>query len=594
MAFGLLLLSLLFVVSQRPCSFASARTPGPWQMFFNNSKSVGPDGPWRVVTIGVGFPDQWCDLYPGGQGATLLVSREVCQQQNLTCPFPPPQSYNPDKVRKAGLKDGSQSDEITPRQWDPERAQALNLTGSARYHSERLFIRDARESHYVESAHVLVSSSFALQYPGGTLAPLSVGLLGMGAPTDTMEAPIQNGSTLDRPTLLAGLAAQDVIGSRSWGLHIGSVKYNISGSLVFGGYDQSRILGEVATFDNETTRIVNITTNIFDGVIGGGGSAGLDRTRNGMRLNHTSRPMEALLDASVPYMYLPPAVCESMARALDLELDANLQLYLWKRVDSPSSIVNTSSHVSFQFSDARNKQVTVRVPLALLNLTLESPLVTQPTPYFPCRPTPAGDSQPYRLGRAFLQAAFVARNWESGKLFVAQAPGPNHRDLDIKRISGSDTALVASPNPPTWNSTWEGVLELLTSSTESEPASRNPVTGSRNPDTDTRQKDSAAAAVRAKDIRIGVGVAVPLAILLSVAGVIVFLYRRRRRLRQQQPEQPREIINPCADLGGCHEVPGDGKYSYPPPPGEMPGQDMAYEVDSQESCPKATIGRESV
>ncbi len=594
MAPVLLLLSVLSLLGPWPGSLvlgASTRTPAPWQMFFNNSKSVGPDGPWRVVTIGVGFPDQWCDLYPGGQGATVLVSREVCQQQNLTCPSPPVQLYNPDK-NQAESNDSARSEEIAPSQWDSGRAQALNLTGRAQYHLERLFVRDDRESHFVEDAGVLVSSGYASQYAGGAHVPLSVGLLGMGTSAGTVGLSMEDGSTANFATLLGGLASQGVITSRSWGLHIGSVRHNISGSLVFGGYDQSRILGEVATFDSETARIVNITTQLVDRAhMELEYMSPLDTRFYGLRSSHTVEPIGAVLDASVPYMYLPTAVCESMARALDLDFDPSLQLYLWKRVDAASH-VNTSSHISFQFSDSRDKDVTVRVPLALLNLTLESPLVAQPTPYFPCRPIPAGDAQSVRLGRAFLQAAFVGRNWESGKLFVAQAPGPRHRDLDIKRISGSDTTLAPPVNPPSWNSTWVAVLGSLPSSAGPDDPNRD---ADRSNSEDSDQSEWAASMrTNKKRIRIGVGVAVPLVILLSVAGVTVFLCRRRRQRRwgQQEAEQVKAASDSSAEGWGYCEAPGDG--SYPWSLRELPGHDVAHEVDSKESYPKAVIRRGSI
>lgn len=74
----------------------------------------------------------------------------------------------------------------------------------------------------------------------------------------------------------------------------------------------------------------------------------------------------------------------------------------------------------FQKDSSNTHTIDIKVPFALLNLTLDYPLVDRPTPYFPCMPT----NRTYGLGRAFLQAAFVGVNWGNGvgSWFLAQCP----------------------------------------------------------------------------------------------------------------------------------------------------------------------------
>ncbi|KAH8665111.1 hypothetical protein BGZ60DRAFT_529454 [Tricladium varicosporioides] len=92
--------------------------------------------------------------------------------------------------------------------------------------------------------------------------------------------------------------------------------------------------------------------------------------------------------------------------------------------------------------------MTVNVPFRLLNLTLTALLMTTPTQYFPCR---AETKYDHRLGRAFLQAAFVGVNWMAydGKAawFLAQAPDPTFQvNLRTDKTQASSTNLPTSPD----------------------------------------------------------------------------------------------------------------------------------------------------
>ena len=87
------------------------------------------------------------------------------------------------------------------------------------------------------------------------------------------------------------------------------------------------------------------------------------------------------------------------------------------------------------------------MPFALLNLTLEAPLVTEATPYFPCYLS----DNIYSFGRAFLQAAFVAEDLSTGNgygtWFFAQAPGPGFVDFpDQTTIEASFSRISATDN----------------------------------------------------------------------------------------------------------------------------------------------------
>jgi hypothetical protein len=69
----------------------------------------------------------------------------------------------------------------------------------------------------------------------------------------------------------------------------------------------------------------------------------------------------------------------------------------------------------------------IKVPFSLLNVTLDIPIVEKPTPYIPYHSytlNPDNKNDRYKLGRAFLQAAYIGRNWASQMTWLGQAPGP--------------------------------------------------------------------------------------------------------------------------------------------------------------------------
>jgi hypothetical protein len=101
--------------------------------------------------------------------------------------------------------------------------------------------------------------------------------------------------------------------------------------------------------------------------------------------------------------------------------------YLWNTSDPKfEKVVTSAAYLGFSFprDQDSHEAVVIKVPFALLNLTLDTPITSAPVQYFPC--TPYNTSTPI-LGRAFLQAAFIGRNWKMRTSWIAQAPGPGVR-----------------------------------------------------------------------------------------------------------------------------------------------------------------------
>ncbi|GAB7354269.1 hypothetical protein MBLNU459_g4798t2 [Dothideomycetes sp. NU459] len=271
-----------------------------------------------------------------------------------------------------------------------------------------------------------------------------------------------NGSTISMNRQLPAAYNQSIIPSNSYGIHVGAASQNVSGSLVLGGYDRSRCLTSPIITSSSAFELSDIGIGVETG-----GSAFLgtvNGSASGLLKPSSSTGLTVKPNPGVPYLYLPQDTCDAIASHLPVTFNPDLGLYTWNTDDPAfSKIVNSPSYLSFTFKSSGDNN-TIYVPFALLNLTLESPIVNSATQYFPCSPYSPSAKQAYHLGRAFLQAAFLAKNWATDTIWLAQAPGPDTPPIQVTTISPSDNTLAAMINAPSWYDTWSGTLEALPSS----------------------------------------------------------------------------------------------------------------------------------
>lgn len=96
-----------------------------------------------------------------------------------------------------------------------------------------------------------VSSVYQV-YPKGTY-PVQIGSLSLGAPRSNQTYTKITGNTTEEVkatyfnSYLYTSEDDHSIPSYSYGMHIGSVAFNIPGSAMLGGYDQSRVIGDVTS-----------------------------------------------------------------------------------------------------------------------------------------------------------------------------------------------------------------------------------------------------------------------------------------------------------------------------------------------------------
>jgi len=337
------------------------------------------------------------------------------------------------------------------------------------------------------------------------------------------------------------------IPSLSYGLHIGSAEPNITGSLVLGGYDRSRILSDAVIAGNDNLfRLTDIALNVSSG-----GSAFIDASSgsvDGLLKTPTDFGdyVAVYPRPGLPYMYLPLETCDAIAAHLPVTYSPYYNLYVWNTDDAAyKDIVSSPHYLSFVFSDDTKTSAHIKVPFALLNLTLDTPVAKDPLQYFPCSPWEA-DTTGYTLGNAFLQAAFLSQHWQMNTSILAQAPGPDYNAKSIQSIPyNSDTSVNAATDAADWAKTWSATLKDLpkkkgsgttssststTSSTSNSDssgtaASANNGNGSQSED---KASDNSVSAGAIAGIVVGV-----IGGLALVAAAVFFFLRRKKNAKSQ-------------------------------------------------------------
>ncbi|PGH33760.1 hypothetical protein GX50_03417 [[Emmonsia] crescens] len=493
---------------------ASASFAVPW-----SSKTYGPDGPWHAVKVQVGGNDpkiryhlqsDEVDLFPGGTYSSYILSPKACD------PFPKGECGN----GGVWLPKAKSS---FPIQWlESFDSAAINQTsGGCPLNIQAMTIN----GQTVWNSSLVTVSNVTITMPNGkTRGPL-LGRLSLGGSKTIQEFSKSSTEvgTYDAHMFPGGLYDQGIIPSYSYALHIGSAAHKYGGSLVFGGYDKGRIIGPYTTFPDKSIALFDIGIGVETGA-----SPFPFESKNGLLLSNTST-QEALLvmpDPTVPYLHLPSNTCEEIAKHLPVAMDPGTGYYLWNTDDPLFERITTSpSYLSFTFPPASGgtEKVVIKVPFALLNLTLESPIITgSPRPYFPCSSFTPLSGDTYRLGRAFLQAGFLGRNWFTEVSWLGQAPGPGLRGQglgeQLQDIPDRATTIeYFDPNGQfahSWSDHWKP-LEKNEGKNETAVSKEN-----KRPST---VPDNGLSNIT----KIGIGVGCGIGAILIVA-VLSFVFRRRR------------------------------------------------------------------
>lgn len=120
------------------------------------------------------------------------------------------------------------------------------------------------------------------------------------------------------------------------------------------------------------------------------------------------QPILALVDSTVPEVWLPESSCKEFEKAFDIVFDTISELYLINDT-THDALIKRNASISFQLSNTQNggPSVNITLPYASFDLNISAPFnysnpyVQEKSRYFPLRRA-ANDSQ-YTLGRTFFQ-----------------------------------------------------------------------------------------------------------------------------------------------------------------------------------------------
>lgn len=256
-------------------------------------------------------------------------------------------------------------------------------------------------------------------------------------------------------------------------------------------------------------------------------------------------------------MYMPLGICENAAQYLPLAWNVGLGLYTWNLNDNFSRIVGSPAFMAIVLADTQARNITIKVPFQLLNLTLLPPIVDTPTQYFPCRPSIPLDSA-YVLGRAFLQAAFLGFDYEDNVTYIAQAPGPRMEQSIWKTYQPNDTVISTSlaTFASSWSSSWK-VLEDDNTTSINNTTNINNTTSTNNTTSANNTMTLPQPTSSSKDHRQIPGGAIAGAVVGSVLGAmaiiaaVAFLWRKKST---RQKATSRNYNGTTAQRFGDHPI----------------------------------------
>ncbi|KAL1797937.1 hypothetical protein ACET3X_004543 [Alternaria dauci] len=216
------------------------------------------------------------------------------------------------------------------------------------------------------------------------------------------------------------------IASRSFGYTAGAYYRNNNngflGSLVFGGYDRTRVSeqGGVSISmpsKQNNTLAVGITSITYKP----------DQELEANRISFTNRTggFPATIDSTFPYLILPDEVCDEFVIAFGLTFDNDTQLYTVNDTSHEQNL-RLDASVSFKVSANPNIESTefasIVLPYSALDQQASWPFYSGQRRYLPIKRTENGK---FVLGRTFLQEAYIIVDYEHQNFTVAPAAFPD-------------------------------------------------------------------------------------------------------------------------------------------------------------------------
>jgi hypothetical protein len=449
----------------------------------------GNDGPWSSFPIQVGTPAQSVRVFVSTAAtSTWVIGDGGCEGSGIPT--------NCSNIR------GSLFDYNASSTWTQNGEFGLFVEDTLGLSADGMFGFETVELGFPGSGGPTLSNAVT----AWIITPdFFLGMLGMN-PRPT------NFSTMNDPQMsyLDLLYKRNIIPSLVYSYTAGA-KYrfnSVLGSLTLGGYDDSLFISNTVSFPFYFDQTRDLTVAIQS-----------ITASNGTTKSLLPNGILALIDSTVPQIWLPLEACKVFETAFDLVYDESSELYLVNDTQH-NRLKELNSNVTFTIATTLNSSsaeaVDITFPYSAFDLEVSYPIVANTSRYFPLRRA-ANDTQ-YVLGRTFLQEAYLTINYHHQNFSVSQ------RAWDLNKPG--HLVSVLGPNGT------NGTTEPQTSSSYALP----------------------------KQAMIGLSVSLVILVILAIVAAYLYLKSRRRR---------RSLEAASAALAASIEaedksVPPD---PFPPPPG---------------------------
>ncbi|CAF9910717.1 MAG: hypothetical protein ALECFALPRED_006806 [Alectoria fallacina] len=389
----------------------------------------GYDGNWSPVSVRVGTPPQWVDIF------VSTASQETWVVGNGGC------DGNTECLTKRG--DVFQSNESTT--WADQGPFVLGLDPQLGFGGDGIYGFDN------------ISLSDDISVPSQVVGVINttdywLGFFGLGVePT--------NFTSDDKPTFLDSMVeTMGLIPSHSYGYTAGAYYRlkNVPASLVLGGFDANRFEPHDITFDLDPNQnpVVALNEITVTAQPLPSSNVSIEWPSNSLILLGSDEANLFTIDSSTPYLWLPEAVCLKFAKAFGLTYDNAVQLYTFGS-DPGQREVLLDWNMTFQFAVVdflgSSNSVSLSLPYKAFDLQLSYPYPglnatpsSLPTNYFPLRK--AANNTQYTIGRTFLQETYLKVDYERNNFSIFQAT--------FSPTALTDTNLISITRPK--NSTFTG------------------------------------------------------------------------------------------------------------------------------------------
>ncbi|KAL8735255.1 MAG: hypothetical protein Q9181_002887 [Wetmoreana brouardii] len=477
----------------------------PSGKFCRRHNSSGNDGSWSTFSIGVGTKPQFLELLPSTQvPESWVVLNEGCTKgdpENCT-------------ETRGGVFNYNQS-----TTWSQKDIYALTAEANLGYTTNSdngAYGWDNLVLGTNEGANITMNHSVIA---GIATKDFYLGILGLAARPIVWEDHSDKDHSDNAPGLISSLKSQELIPTLSYGFTAGASYKNAPGSLTIGGYDETRLTPNDVSFAFGSQSARQLTVAV----------QGISVTNSNADSQLLPQGMFALVDSTVPHIWLPEAACESFERAFGIVFDPITGLYLVNDTQH-DAMVKQNAIVTFQLGTSLSggSVVNIKLPYASFDLVATGPpLVKSQKRYFPLRR--AKDETQYTLGRTFLQEAFIIVDYDNNKFSISQA----------QYSQGTPSHIVLTSPTDGTNTTSNG-------------------TNSDNP-TLVKSTSHASHGIGTGAIA-GIAVAIVL-LVVAAAGLCFWRYKSKRSRRDKAIKGKHELEGDVEPNGGIHEAYGKRRLS---------------------------------